>query len=278
MTTGFVERLAAARIGDTFNQYAESGLRRERLARYLHERRRTTDPARRRGARLPRRTGLRHPVHVRAPAVGQPARPRRPRRSSIGCWPSSGSRTPSCSGTSSRPIRARRRRTGRRPEPRSSSRLTFLRELADGPPRRRDRPARACPARRPVRPPPVARRRRGVSRRARRNAARIGSRGGALPGPPQHDPARGDADVALRDGPARRRGRHGHARARDRHRGDPRARPGDLPHRRRPGRAPRRPPDGPVRPCPGARGRLRGRDRRLPDDGARLRGSTRRRS
>ena len=41
MTTGFVERLAAARIGDTFNQYAESGLRRERLARYLHERRRT---------------------------------------------------------------------------------------------------------------------------------------------------------------------------------------------------------------------------------------------
>ena len=41
MTTGFVERLAAARVGDTFNQYAESGLRRERLARYLHERRRT---------------------------------------------------------------------------------------------------------------------------------------------------------------------------------------------------------------------------------------------
>ena len=41
MTTGFVERLAAARIGDTFNQYAESGLRRERLARYLHERRQT---------------------------------------------------------------------------------------------------------------------------------------------------------------------------------------------------------------------------------------------
>jgi len=40
MTTGFVERLAAARIGGTFNQYAESGLRRERLARYLRERRR----------------------------------------------------------------------------------------------------------------------------------------------------------------------------------------------------------------------------------------------
>jgi uracil-DNA glycosylase len=41
MTTGFVERLAAARIGGTFNQYADSELRRVRLARYLHERRRT---------------------------------------------------------------------------------------------------------------------------------------------------------------------------------------------------------------------------------------------
>ena len=41
MTTGFVERLAAARIGGTFNQYAGSELRRVRLARYLHERRRT---------------------------------------------------------------------------------------------------------------------------------------------------------------------------------------------------------------------------------------------
>ena len=40
MTTGFVERLAAARIGGTFNQYAESELRRERLARYLREQRR----------------------------------------------------------------------------------------------------------------------------------------------------------------------------------------------------------------------------------------------
>jgi len=40
MTTGFVERLAAARIGCTFNQYADSGLRRERLVLYLRERRR----------------------------------------------------------------------------------------------------------------------------------------------------------------------------------------------------------------------------------------------
>ena len=39
MTSGFVERLAAARIGTTFNQYADSALRRARLERYLRERR-----------------------------------------------------------------------------------------------------------------------------------------------------------------------------------------------------------------------------------------------
>ena len=39
MTTGFVGRLAAARIGTTFNQYADSELRRARLERYLRERR-----------------------------------------------------------------------------------------------------------------------------------------------------------------------------------------------------------------------------------------------
>ena len=41
MTTGFVDRLAAARIGATFNQYADSELRRLRLQRYLRERRAT---------------------------------------------------------------------------------------------------------------------------------------------------------------------------------------------------------------------------------------------
>jgi uracil-DNA glycosylase len=39
METSFVERLAAARIGKTFNQYAASELRRARLAAYLAERR-----------------------------------------------------------------------------------------------------------------------------------------------------------------------------------------------------------------------------------------------
>lgn len=35
MPAGLVERLAAARIGATFNQYADSELRRARLAAYL---------------------------------------------------------------------------------------------------------------------------------------------------------------------------------------------------------------------------------------------------
>jgi uracil-DNA glycosylase len=39
VTTSFVERLARARIGETFNQYADSNLRRDRLERYLAERR-----------------------------------------------------------------------------------------------------------------------------------------------------------------------------------------------------------------------------------------------
>ncbi len=39
MERGFVERLAAARIGETFNQYTGSELRRDRLADYLSERR-----------------------------------------------------------------------------------------------------------------------------------------------------------------------------------------------------------------------------------------------
>jgi uracil-DNA glycosylase len=37
MDAGFVERLAAARIGRTYNQYADSALRRGRLAAYLAE-------------------------------------------------------------------------------------------------------------------------------------------------------------------------------------------------------------------------------------------------
>ena len=276
MTTGFVERLAAARIGDTFNQYAElrapAGASRPLPARTAAG----TDPARRRGSRLPRRTRLRHSVHVRAPAVrGRPGRGDRHDRPSGAGRARAPGRPPV--GTSCPPIRARRRRTGLRPErDRAVGSVSFRARGRAA--RRRDRPARACPPRRPVRSPPVARRRCRLSLRPRRGAAGIGSGGGALPGPPQHDPARRDADVALRDGPARRRRRHGHARARDEHRGDPRARPGDLPHRRRSGGAPRRAPDGPVRPCSRARRRLRRRDRRLPDDGARLRSSTRRRS
>ena len=35
METSFVDRLAAAEIGETYNQYAGSALRRDRLAAYL---------------------------------------------------------------------------------------------------------------------------------------------------------------------------------------------------------------------------------------------------
>jgi len=38
--SAFVDRLASARIGETFNQYADSWVRRDRLERYLEERRR----------------------------------------------------------------------------------------------------------------------------------------------------------------------------------------------------------------------------------------------
>jgi uracil-DNA glycosylase len=38
VTRSFVSALAAAQIGETFNQYADSDLRRERLAAYLEER------------------------------------------------------------------------------------------------------------------------------------------------------------------------------------------------------------------------------------------------
>ena len=42
MTSSFVRRLAAAEIGKTFNQYADSPLRRDRLDGYLADRRRAS--------------------------------------------------------------------------------------------------------------------------------------------------------------------------------------------------------------------------------------------
>ena len=102
MTTGFVERLAAARIGGTYNQYAGSALRRLRLAPTC--RATPGDAPRRRGARLPRRAHLRDPAHLGAPADrhgagGGDGDDRLPRS------PSSGSRTTFSSGTSCPPTR-----------------------------------------------------------------------------------------------------------------------------------------------------------------------------
>ena len=167
MTTGFVDRLAAARIGDTFNQYADSALRRARLARYLQRTARDEDPARRRGARLPRRARLGDPVHLRAPADrhragrgdGDDRAPDAGRARARGRCPALEPRADASGhGGVEPPADPRRDR-------RSRSRSSRARRR---PPGRRDRPARACPARRPVRPPPLARRRRGVPGRPRR--------------------------------------------------------------------------------------------------------------
>ena len=83
--------------------------------------------------------------------------------------------------------------------------------------------------------------------------------------------ARGDADVPVRDGPAR-----GRRRRRSRSCSSPGSRASSGSARRSsspPARSRRFPPagDGPARPHPGARRRLRRRHRRLPDDRARLR-------
>ena len=68
MDSPFVKALASARIGATFNQYADSPLRRRRLADYLGRRRRASIAPRRRGGGLPRGARLGDPVHLRAPA------------------------------------------------------------------------------------------------------------------------------------------------------------------------------------------------------------------
>ena len=89
-----IDRLVAARIGADDNFYrdgAGAALRRDRLERYLDAAGRRADPARRRGAGLPRRAGLGPPVHLRAAADREPARPRRRRRSCTASSPSSGS-------------------------------------------------------------------------------------------------------------------------------------------------------------------------------------------
>ena len=207
MTTGFVDRLAAARIGDTFNQYADSELRRDAAGAVPAGTARDEDPAGRRGARLPRRTSLGDPVHVRAPAVRHAGRRRRRRRSCSRTLAELGleddvllwNLVPTHPGT------AESNRQPTRAEIEQSE--PFLRELADG--RRVVAIGRLAHARLGgpyVRHPShggAAAFRAGLAA----DAAGIGSSGGALPGPPQHDPARRDPDVALRHGPARRRGR-----------------------------------------------------------------------
>ena len=158
---GLVERLAGACIGATYNFYARRracGAAAPAAGGVPRRARGGADPARRRGARLPRHARLRHPAHLGAAAHGRGAgrgdRDRRPRRA--------------------RRARARRRRaalerradpSGRRgveppPEPERDRVGAAVRARAGArPPRRPRRPRRPRGARRRVRPPSRARRR-----------------------------------------------------------------------------------------------------------------------
>ena len=156
----FVDELAAARIGGTFNQYRDSRLRRERLRAYLE-----SDSARRscswESPGLSRRTCVRHPVHLGAPAHGP-----RPRGGDRDDRPPGARRArsrgdSSSSGTSCPRTRGRRRRTDRRRA--RKSRQAAHRAFAGAREARRRR--RAGGARRPrrrLRPSSVTRRRAGV--------------------------------------------------------------------------------------------------------------------
>ncbi len=113
MPKGFVERLAEARIGATFNQYACTELCRDRLSAYLEQRCDARyvlvgEAAGYRGARV---SGI--PFTSERQLTGT-ARRRRRRPSSSERLPSSGSRTTCSCGTSCRPIRGRFARTGGR--------------------------------------------------------------------------------------------------------------------------------------------------------------------
>ena len=206
MTTGFVERLAAARIGTTFNQYADSAPSPRASGAIPVGAAARASPARRRGARLPRRARLGDPVHVRATAVRhRPGRGDGDDRAAH-ARQSSGSRTTSCSGTSCRRILALPGRTGSRREPRwsSRSRSSASWRRADGSSRSAGSHTLGSAAHTSATPRTGAPPRFGPGSPTR---CWIGSAGGELPGPPQHDSARGDADVALRHGPARGCGR-----------------------------------------------------------------------
>ena len=102
------------------------------LAAYLERAGRRADPARRRGAGLPRRARLGHAVHLRAPADRRRARPRRPPRSCTASSPSSARRRASCSGTSSRRTRAPRRSNRAPSRGEVAAGRAFARELARG--------------------------------------------------------------------------------------------------------------------------------------------------
>ena len=160
-----VERLARARIGATYNQYARSELRRARLRTHLEERAHAGRRARRRGGRLPRRAGQRRSVHLGATADRHADPRRRPRRSCTACLRELGIENdvllwnvvPTHPGTAT----SNRRPTRAEVAPHGRSSTSSRAAAASS-------PSGACSgvARRAVRPPPVARRRACVRRGA----------------------------------------------------------------------------------------------------------------
>ena len=250
--------LAAARIGTTFNQYADSQLpSRDRLERYLDEHAARADPARRRGARLSRHARSGIPLTSERQLTGA-GRPRRPPRSSTGRSPSSGSTDdvllwnvvpthpgrralePAADAAEIEPSAA-----VRRPSSRGDAAVIAVGRVAHA--------RSAAPYVRHPSHGGAAAFRHGLDAALCIGYAAMEQ----YPDPPQHDPARGDAACLSGMVQLAVARRHGHARPRDRVRGHPRARPRDLPDRRRARGAPGRAADGPLRADPGARRRLR---------------------
>ena len=184
----FIDRLVAARIGQTTNFYRD-GTRRRRCGAtgsraYLESARGRAAAARRRGAGLPRRPCLGHPVHLRAPADrrgpgrgDRDDRPPRARRARADERGAALERRPDAS-------RHRRRRTARRRGPRSRPAAASRTSSPAGARswRRADRTRRT---RRSARSSPSPRRGRRSSRRPRRAArarsCRSGRPGRSLP-------------------------------------------------------------------------------------------------
>ena len=263
----FIDRLVAARIGQTTNFYRDGvgRCRATRAARGVSRLARGRDaPPGRRGAGLPRRADLRASRSRRSgfsPAAG---RPRRRRRSSTACSRELGVEDDVLLWNVVPTHPGHRVVEPRTDAARGRRRARLRRRARGGPAGARRRPRRARRARRRVRAPSVARRRDRVHRRAPCSNRHMTRR------PAERVAARARARVPVGDGPARRRARHGDDRRRHRRPQHPRPRAGGVPDRRGARRRPCGPPVRPLRPDAGDPHGLRARDRRPARHGRRV--------